>query len=341
MRILVMGGTRFIGPSVVRRLCSLGHDVTVFHRGWTEADLSQGVTHLHGDRKHLPDFREQLRRLLPDVVLDMVPFTEQDALAVMATFAGIARRVVAISSQDVYRAYGRFHGSEPGPPEPVPLSEDAPLREKLFPYRGKGRQMDDYEKILVERAVMSNPILPGTVLRLPMVYGERDNQHRLFMEVKRMDDGRPAILLEDEFARWRWTRDYVENVAAAIAKAAHSDYARSAIYNVGEEDPLTYADWVRAIGRVAGWQGAVEVVQKDRLPARLRPPNGDYGQHLVADTGRIRKELGYLETVSRYEGLRRTVEWERANRPETTDGLFDYAAEDALLREVREGATHA
>lgn len=341
MRILVIGGTRFIGPPVVRRLSAMDHEVTVFHRGLTEADVPPGVKHLHGDRQRLRERRDELRHLLPDVVLDMAPFTEQDALSVVDTFGGIARRLVTISSQDVYRAYGRFHGSEPGPPEPVPLSEEAPLRGKLFPYRGKGTNLDDYEKILVERAAMSNPILPATILRLPMVYGERDNQHRLFLELKRMDDKRPAILLEEHFAQWRWTRDYVENVATAIAKAVHSDYARGCIYNVGEEDALTYAEWVRAIGRAAGWWGEVQFVQNGRLPAKLRPPDGFYGQHLVVDTSRVRTELGYLEPVSRYEGLRRTVEWERANRPEAAEGLFDYAAEDAVLRAVREGATHA
>jgi len=43
---------------------------------------------------------------LAQVVLDMIPYTEQDALATMSTFKGIAQRVVAISSMDVYRAYG-------------------------------------------------------------------------------------------------------------------------------------------------------------------------------------------------------------------------------------------
>jgi len=48
---------------------------------------------------------------------------------------------------------------------------------------------------------------------------------------------------------------------------------------------------------------------------------------------RIRQELGYREVVSREEGLRRAIAWERAHRPEGRDKLFDYAAEDALLRE--------
>ena len=39
---------------------------------------------------------------------------------------GVARRLVVISSQDVYRAYGRFHGKEPGPLEPLPVTEDSP-----------------------------------------------------------------------------------------------------------------------------------------------------------------------------------------------------------------------
>ncbi len=46
-------------------------------------------------------------------------------------FRGVARRVVAISSQDVYLAYGRLTGLEPGPAEPVPLTEHSPLRTRL------------------------------------------------------------------------------------------------------------------------------------------------------------------------------------------------------------------
>src|SRR6516165_7127172 len=106
MRIVVLGGTGFIGPYVVRRLCAGNHEVTVFHRGQTEADLPPQVVHLHGDRERVVDYRAEFRRIAPDVVLDMRPFTAADAQSVMETFRDIARRVVAISSGDVYRAYG-------------------------------------------------------------------------------------------------------------------------------------------------------------------------------------------------------------------------------------------
>ena len=43
MRVLVIGGTGFIGPYVVRRLVAQGHDVAVFHRGRTQADLPSGA----------------------------------------------------------------------------------------------------------------------------------------------------------------------------------------------------------------------------------------------------------------------------------------------------------
>lgn len=74
--------------------------------------------------------------------------------------------------------------------------------------------MDAYDKILVERAVMGDADPVGTILRLPMVYGPGDPQHRLFQYLKRMDDRRPAILMDEGAAGWRWSRGYVENVAA-------------------------------------------------------------------------------------------------------------------------------
>ena len=189
----MVGGTRFIGPPVVRRLIEHNHEVTVFNRGETEADLPPETARMRGDRRRLEDYAEELGELAPDVVLDMIPMNEHDARGVMKVFRNVARRVVAISSQDVYRAYDIVRRRHPGPPDLAPLTEDAPLREKLYPYKREG--VEDYEKILVEKAIMEDPELPGTILRLPMVYGPGDDQHRLFPYLKRMDDGRPAILL--------------------------------------------------------------------------------------------------------------------------------------------------
>src|SRR4029077_4678792 len=131
--------------------------------------------------------------------------------------------------------------------------EDAPLREHLFPFRGIVEGRDDYDKILVERVVLGDNTLSGTVLRLPFVYGPRDNQHRLAYYLKRMDDHRPAIALEAAFAGWRATRGYVDNVAEAIALAVTDVRAAGRTYNVGDQDVLSEREWVEAIGHAAGW----------------------------------------------------------------------------------------
>jgi dTDP-D-glucose 4,6-dehydratase len=70
----------------------------------------------------------------------------------------------------------------------------------------------------------------------------------------------------------------------------------------------------------------------DRLPARLRAL-GNTAQHWIADTTRIREELGFRETITREEAIRRTVEWERGNPPTGfTPHVFDYASEDEAVR---------
>ena len=61
MRLLVIGGTRFIGLSAVRHLVTAGHEVTVFNRDQTEADLPDGVARIVGDLWHLEDHRAELR----------------------------------------------------------------------------------------------------------------------------------------------------------------------------------------------------------------------------------------------------------------------------------------
>ena len=180
MQILVIGGTGFIGPPLVRRLAGMGHEVTVLHRGRTHADLP--AEHILGDRRDLPSLRPRA-----DVAVDLILSSGRQAKAFIEALRGSVGRVVAASSIDVYRACGILHGSEEGPLEPVPLTENSPLRTTVQTYPPEQIKMlqtifgwvdDEYDKIAVERAVLSDPELPATVLRLPMIYGPGDRLHR-------------------------------------------------------------------------------------------------------------------------------------------------------------------
>lgn len=331
MRVLAVGATGFIGSPVVRLLIEQGHVTAVLHRGRSEAGPPEEAEVIQGDRDAPADLKAALVRFKPEVVLDVIPYTEKQAKSLVETFCGSARRIVAVSSADVYRNYDGFRGRTSAPPDPVPLAENAPLREALYPYRGCGvpfKWADDYDKILVERVVLGEPKLPGTVLRLPAVYGPGDTQHRPAPYLQRMDDGRPAVLLTEEQAEWRWTRGYVENVAAAIAFAVTDDRAAGRVYNLGEAPTPTEREWVQQIGREAGWSGEIVTLPNRQLPQALQQPF-DFRYHLATDTRRIREELGFAEPIGRQQALQRTIEWEWSHPGETVQA--DYSEEDRVL----------
>lgn len=335
MNILILGGTGFIGPHVVRNLAVSGHAITLYNRGQSMAEIPAGVTHITGDRATIGDFASRFRALRPDVVLDMRALVEADARRIVETVTGITPRLVTISSIDVYRAFARLIGTEPGPPELVPFDESAPLRERRYPYRGDTAPdptdprawAHDYDKIPIEQMVMGTPGIAGTILRLPMVYGDNDYQHRLLPYVQRFADNRPAILLGERQAEFRATRGYVGNVAAAIALAVTDDRARGRIFNVGDEIAYTEREWLGFAKNVAGWLGEIAVVPDDELPESLGA-GGNTEHHIFADTSAIRRDLGYTDPFDLATSLERTIAWERKNL--STEPV-DYAAEDAIL----------
>jgi nucleoside-diphosphate-sugar epimerase len=310
MRVLVLGGTGQTGPFLVRRLHQLGHEVTIFHRGEHEADFPGGVRHIHGELKTLPP---ELAGLSPDVVVHMWAMTEADAATFAEIFHGAAGRAVVISSCDVYRAYGRLQHLESGPPDPIPLAEDAPLRESRYPYRNKTNtpleNSDAYDKILVERASCQFADLPVTILRFPAVYGPHD-YHRFGPWIHQMDSGSTELKIQDTFAQWRWTHGYVENIAEAVILSVTNPRAAGRIFNVGESHTPTWYDRISEIGRLAGWKGRIALVPASKLPEAQRNP-ADFSHHLVIDSSRIRSELHFREVIPHEESLLFTLAWER------------------------------
>lgn len=345
MRVLLVGGNGFIGRFVTAALQRQGHALAVFHRGRTPAPA--GVGEILGDRNELSASVEELKRFAPEVVIDLVVSSGSQAEELMDLFRGVARRVVMLSSIDVYRAVAVSHGTDSGPLQEVPLTEESELRRSLFPYSPESLQLmreifawvtDDYDKIPAERMVMNDRDLPGTVLRLPMVYGPGDPLHRSYSVVRRMADGRRHILLPETLAAWRSPRGYVENVAAAIELAAINHRAAGRIYNVCEEPPFSELEWAQKIAREMQWTGEFVVLPVERTPPHLIKP-GNTAQHWSASSARIRRELGHQEPVAIDEAIRRTIQWELENPPpEELAPPLDYAAEDAALAGLSSGS---
>ena len=347
MRALVIGGTGFIGRFVVPQLLEGGHDVAVVRRRESAKPLPDGARSIHADRHDLAASAGVLRAFAPDVVVDLILSSGRQAGTLMDVFRSHAARIVAASSIDVYRAMHIVHRQEEGPLEPLPLREDSALRAKLHAYPPEVLATlfdifpwldSEYDKIPVERAVLGDAELPGTVLRLPMIYGPGDSRDRFFPILKRIDDRRPVIVLPRSVAEWRSPRGYVENVAAAITLAATSDHARGRIYNVAEAESFSELEWARLIAEATGWRGELVVLEDEEAPASVRMAE-NLAQHLTVDTTRIRSELGYREPVAREEAIRRAIAWQRANPPRAIDqARFDYEAEAEAARRARAAA---
>ena len=341
MKILLIGGSGFIGQFVAQQLQQSGHHVAIFHRGKTAAP--QGTEGIFGDRQFLQDHQPEFRRQKFDVVVDFVLSSGRQAQQLMDTFRGIAGRAVALSSMDVYRAWGVFYKTEQCGLQELPLTENSELRTSTITYPPEvlkraqtiyGWMDAEYDKVPVEQAVLGDPKLPGTILRLPMIYGPGDPLHRFHPVLKRIDDGRKQIIFADDVAPLRTPRGYVENVAAAVALAATSQQAVGRVYNVCEAESFGELDWARQIVAAVGWQGEFVVLPHDRTPKHLLWP-ANTAQHVVASSERIRKELDHRELVPREETIRRTIAWERANPPAMPLAQFDYAAEDESLSQFK------
>jgi nucleoside-diphosphate-sugar epimerase len=287
VRILVIGGTGFIGRSLTRQLAAQGHGVTLFHRGVTRATLPATVEEIIDPQSNLPicRFPSKVLNLSPDVVIHTMAMGAADADAAIKAFASRTGRFVLLSSGDVYRVYGRFIRIEPGPIENGLLTENSPLRSVFYPYRAKAPSESDlqywYEKILAERAVLGEPGLPGTVLRLPKVYGPDGNANLATVYGYR------------NHPEWRWTHGYVENVAAAIVLAAIHPKASGRVYNVGESHTPTIAERLRT------------------LPTSQigpRESSFDFRHDLAYDATLIRAELGFREVIPVPDAMIATIE---------------------------------
>jgi 2'-hydroxyisoflavone reductase len=104
MRLLVLGGTRFVGWAVVTAAVERGWEVTTFNRGLSGADAA-GIRALRGDRTRMEDLARLVDAGPWDAVVDTSGYVPHETLAVCERLEPVAGHYVFMSTVSVYRGW--------------------------------------------------------------------------------------------------------------------------------------------------------------------------------------------------------------------------------------------
>jgi nucleoside-diphosphate-sugar epimerase len=324
MRIVVIGGTEFIGLRLVQMLAERGDETLVVHRGRTEPADAAGCAHLHVDRREFVTVAGQVAAFRPDAIVDSCAMSTPDVDSVLPHLPDV--HLVVLSSMDVYRVY-ELMLIDDHTPMPVPFDEDGQLRTGRYPYRGKGMAMDDYDKLDVEPAYLKRD---GTVLRLAMVHGPRDPQRREEFLLGRLRAGRTRIPVGT--CRTLFTRLHVDDAAlAVIAALDRPTVAAGEVFNIGEAATYSTRAWIELIMAEVGAGAELVSVPDDALPADLRLTRA-HSQHLVASSSKAMTLLNWYPQDPA-TSVARSVRWHLDHPPADTD--TDFSADDPALAQLR------
>jgi 2'-hydroxyisoflavone reductase len=323
-RVLVIGGTLFIGRALVDQLLERGDEVVIMHRG-KGTPFDERVAELRCDRNDVAAVRAALNGQTFDVVYDNVydwergTTAEQVIAAAVAASAGL-RRYVFTSSVAAY-------------PEGGPYDEQAPLVPSDYP-NAYGAQKADSERALFD--LHRRQAFPVTTLRPAFIYGPHNPFPRESFFWDRMRAGRPIIIPEDGSRTMQWV--HVRDVASAAVLAATRDVAAGHAYNLASYPPITQLDFVQLLARIAGREAHLVHIPREQIQragGALFAPPFYLGVYLdippiTARADRVRTELG-LELTSLEDGLRETFQWyQQQEQPQP-----DFSWEDRLLVAAR------
>lgn len=186
MKLLVLGGTQFIGRHVVDALHAGGHAVTVFNRGVSAAALPAAVERLHGNRDDGAAGLRALDGRRWDACVDLSGYTTRQVRASATALQGRVGRYVYVSAVMAY-----------GDPRLRPVRETHP---RVAPWTGDvattdGVNGDNYGPLKVACEDLVTALHAGrcTVLRPQIVFGPHDPSGRVAAWLRRAERGGPML----------------------------------------------------------------------------------------------------------------------------------------------------
>jgi len=255
MKLLVLGGTKFLGRHVVEAALARGDEVTIFNRGLHNAELFPEVEKLRGDRD---GGLEVLRGRLWDAVVDTSGYVPRVVRASAELLADAVDLYVFISSVSVYADYRQPNDEE----SPVGTLEDETVEEVTGVTYGP-------LKALCERA--AEAAMQGRVLnvRAGLIVGPYDPTGRFTYWVERVARGGEVLAPAPPSKQVQFidARDLAEWILQMI------DARRAGVFNAsGPDYKLTLEGLLEACREASGsdarftWAGEEFLLEKGVEP---------------------------------------------------------------------------
>ena len=327
MRVLVIGGTLFIGKLLVKRLLGAGHEVTILHRK-AEHPFGRRVRNAVADRNDAASIREALSGQRFDAVYDIAydwerGTTAQQVEATAKAIPGELSRYIFMSSVAAY-GDGLNHA------EDDPLASDMHGNEYV-------RNKAGSERALFRMYHESR--FPVVTMRPPFVYGAENPFYREAFFWDRLRAGRPIIIPGDGNRLMQFV--YVNDLVEACFNALTKHTAPGRAFNVADDKPLTQVEAVTEFAKAIGKQASIV-----RVPREIIVRNGGnafeeplyFGQYydlppITEAVGRVKRVLNVALTPFSV-GLKETLKWHTKHAADRK--APDFSFEDKLIRQAKE-----
>ncbi|MCC5642530.1 NAD-dependent epimerase/dehydratase family protein [Nostoc sp. CHAB 5824] len=312
MRILIMGGTRFIGVYLTQLLVEQGHEVVLFNRGNRPTPSLQGVGQIIGDRTDATQLKAKLSQENFDVIFDNNGRELADTQPLAEIFQDRVQHFVYMSSAGVYLKSDQLPHVEGDPVDP------------------KSRHKGKHET----EAYLTQSGLPFTSIRPTYIYGPRNYNELEGWFFDRIVRDRPIPIPGNGLHITQL--GHVKDLAKALTQVLGNEQAIEQIYNISGDRFVTFDGLARASAVAAGKSpDAVKIVHYD-------PKKFDFGkrkafpmrvQHFFASVNKAQTELNWHPEYDLISGLQDSLENDYlANAKDKAD--VDFSVDEEILQAV-------
>ena len=286
MRILIMGGTRFIGVYLTKELVKQGHEVVLFNRGNKPAPI-EGIKQIHGDRKDATQLKEKLASENFEAIFDNNGRELSDTQPLIEIFKDQLKHFVYVSSAGVYLKSGQMPHIEGDEVDPNS--------------RHKGK--------FATESYLEKSGIPWTSIRPSYIYGPQNYNDLEAWFFDRIVRNRPIPIPSNGLHITQF--GHIQDLVTAMAAVLGNEQAIGQIYNISGERYVTFDGLAKACA-VAACKSAYDlnIIHYD-------PKQFDFGkkkafplriQHFFADIHKALQELNWQPKYDLISGLKDSFE---------------------------------